>query len=111
MNQTVKVEIDARSLWALGEIAEQEGLGSVGELAKRRLLDLLAPEKAAPQKFADLPDVTKYRGRPKGDRIILLVRDGCDDGAISREVGLTRAQVKAVRSRAGLPANRARGPW
>lgn len=89
--QTAKVELPGRLVWRLWNLAESQHV-SVGELIEGLL--------AAPKKVT--PSATTLTH----ERILRMVRDGFDDGAISVEVERTRGYVADVRRRYGLDPNK-----
>ena len=113
-DQVVKVKLPAQDLWRLADVAEARGFESVAAMVAGMMRDALAEPRVTEPGGRPAPDVG---GRPApetitgrfadlriDDRVVALVKAGYDDGAISRETGVTRAQVGVWRRRAGLPA-------
>ncbi|MBN6777411.1 hypothetical protein JRG19_02450 [Pseudoclavibacter alba] len=94
----VTVRLPERVWGRLATVAENEGT-TVPELIADAIKGRVAPlmEQSAPAS-----KVTKAR-------VVELVAAGIDDGAISRDLNLTRRQVAEIRRRAGLRANKTKG--
>ncbi len=99
----VTVELPPRLWWVLATAAEEAGVTVADVIVSR--LSGRDQEGPAPELAADL-----YVEHRAEHRIVMLVRDGFDDGAISRATGLTRQYVGHVRRRAGMRPNRV-APW
>lgn len=117
----VTIEIDPEDWWQVARRADREGrrvadvvrdavLVAGGARAvsdeERRLVERLGEIRAA---FVQRMDWHNGEKQTMRGRVLQMVLEGSDDGAISRATGLSRGTVAVYRRTAGLRPNRASG--